>query len=49
MVTNESKSMADAIEETVLIMEGDEHNRAILMEFDQKDGSEHKKQKPGRA
>lgn len=30
------KSLADAIEETVLIMEGDEHNRVILMEFDQR-------------
>ena len=43
------KSMADAIEETVLIMEGDEHNRAILMEFDQRTAQSTKKTKPGGA
>lgn len=41
------KSLADAIEETVLIMEDDEHNRVILMEFDQRTPQSTKKPKPG--
>ena len=41
------KSMADAIEEVVLIMEGDEYSRAILMKFDQRTAQSTKKTKPG--
>ena len=41
------RSLADAIEETALIMEGDEYNRAILMEFDQRTSQSSKKTKPG--
>lgn len=41
------KTLTKAIDETVLIMEGDESNRAILMDFDQRTTQSTKKTKPG--